>query len=129
MSIRTLTLAIIVVTVASVVLGSIEARAPMTASELDALVPVETAFPEPQTITWEGEVFGVLMSGQGIAVRMRDTGVEFQAYMPEGESTSIAKGRVRIRGTWTGISCAYAYAMFSGTCTPTVDIDELVIIQ
>lgn len=129
MSIRALIATILVVTAAGVVLGSMEVRAPMTASELDAIAPVETVFPQPQAIAWDGAVFGILAGGEGLAVRMLDTGREFQVYAPDNQLASVSEGTIRIRGNWTGISCAYANTVFSGRCTPTVDIVILEPIQ
>lgn len=129
MSIRALFAAIIAVTVAGVLLGSIDARAPMTALELDAIAPTETVFPKPQAVVWDGVVFGVLAGGEGLAVRMLDTSREFQAYMPGDTLASPSEGSVRVTGRWTGISCSYANTVFSGHCTPTVDIQMIEPLQ
>lgn len=126
MSTRVLIAVIIIVTAVGVMLGSLEARAPMTASELDAITPRETVFPQPQDIDWSGQVFGIFAGGEGLAVRRDGTGQEFQAYMQPGVLSSIPYGPVRIRGQWIGISCAYAYTVFSGRCTPTIEVDDIL---
>lgn len=124
-------------TVAGSVLVGRLLQAPLTATFYDAVTPesnttpvapTETTFPHPREIDWEGIVFGSLMGGRGLAIRRSDTGTLFQAYMADDRISSVSEGRVRIRGQWTGTSCAYEQTLFKGQCTPTVDIDVLEIL-
>ena len=121
-------LMIVAVVAVGIMLGTFQARAPMTASELDAFAPTETVFPEPQQIDWTGQVFGIFAGGEGLAVRLDGTGREFQAYMKPGVLSSVPYGPVRIKGNWTGISCAYANTVFSGKCTPMVEVDDIMAL-
>lgn len=122
--------------VAGGVLSARSAREPLMAAIRDAVsspsIPVATsaemAFPQPREIDWEGVVFGVVAGGRGLAVRRDDTGELFQAHMPDEQIASISSGPVRIKGRWTGISCAYRQTVFGGQCTPTIDIDDLEIL-
>jgi hypothetical protein len=124
---------------ALVVAGAISSqalRAPLTAALQDAMVgqqaskaqPTETVFPQSRTVEWEGVGFSVLAGGRGLAVRRADTGELFQAYGAEDVLASFSYGPVRVRGRWTGISCAYQQTLFEGQCTPTVDIYVLEIL-
>ena len=119
------------------VLFGLVASVPLTAALRDAVslvspppasVSTETVFPQPRSIDWEGVVFGILAGGRGLAVRRADTGEMFQAYGVDGQTASVSYVPVRIRGRWTGISCAYEQTVFGGQCTPTVDIDVLEIL-
>lgn len=103
-------------------------RDAITSPSVIATAPAETIFPQPREIDWEGAVFGVLAGARGLAIRREDTGGMFQAYGANGQTMSITSGPVRISGRWTGISCAYQQTVFSGQCTPTVDIDDLEIL-
>lgn len=122
--------------VAGGLLAARSVRAPLMAALRDAVespsvpavAPTETIFPQPRKIDWDGIVFGVLVGGRGLAVRREDTGEMFQAYAADGQTMSVTSGPVRIKGRWTGISCAYQHIVFSDTCTPTVDIDALEIL-
>lgn len=76
-------------------------------------------------VDWQGNIIGVMVGGEGLAVRRTD-GTLFQAYLPPGQVASISSGPVRIIGRITGTDCAYANTVFSGRCTPTVDVDELL---
>jgi hypothetical protein len=126
----------VLVAVAAVVAGTVyfgnAIRAPLTASQLDAVAPSftpvvarETVFPEPRAFDGEGVVLTLLAGGQGIAVRMSGAQGYAQAYMPSGETVSVTEGPVRIRGAWTGIDCSYANTLFDGQCTPTIRIESL----
>jgi hypothetical protein len=122
-------LMIVAVVAVGIMLGTFQARAPMTASELDAVIPTETVFSTPQDIDWTGQVFGIFAGGEGLAVRQDGTDREFQAYMKPGVLSSVPYGPVRIKGAWTGISCAYANTVFSGHCTPTVDVTSVIPLK
>jgi sorbitol-specific phosphotransferase system component IIC len=107
-------------------------REPLTASVLDGVVPshtplvaLETVYPEPESVVWEGVIEGVLAGGQGLAVRGDAVLGMFQAYFASGVTSSITEGPVRIAGRLTGISCAYAQTVFGGQCTPSVDIESI----
>ncbi len=87
----------------------------------------EEAFANPVEINWEGEVFGVLQSGNGYAVRSISKKAEyreFQAYWPD-DKMELLEGNVKIKGLWEGISCAYQNTVFSGTCVPIVTIKNI----
>ena len=104
-------------------------RDAVTSPSATVTAPAETVFPQPRAIDWEGAVFGVLAGGSGLAVRRADSGEMFQAYGDEAQIASVSYAPVRIIGRWTGISCAYQQTVFSGQCTPTVDIDDLEILS
>ena len=91
-------------------------------------MPTETVFPQSRDIEWEGIIVGTLAGGRGLAIQREDTGELFQAYMPDNTTASVSKGPVNIKGTWTGISCAYQQTVFNGRCTPSVDIHALEIL-
>jgi len=109
-------------------------REPLMAAIRDAIAspsspaPLETVFPQPRMVDWEGVVFGVLAGGEGLAIKRTDTGELFQAYGTQEQTASASYGPVHITGRWTGISCAYQQTVFSGQCTPTVEIDALEIL-
>jgi hypothetical protein len=122
--------------VAAVIAGTVyfgrTIREPLTASVLDGVVPsftpliaIETAYPEPVSVVWDGVIEGVLAGGQGLAVRGDSVRGMFQAHFASGTVTSVTEGPVRITGRLTGISCAYAQTVFSGQCTPSIEIDSL----
>jgi hypothetical protein len=130
----------ILIAVCAVVAGSVLVgrmiEVPLTAALRDAAgfspvipaeTPSETVFPKPRVIDWEGTVFGILAGGNGLAIKRPDGGM-FQAYMAEGRTSSVSQGPVHIKGRWTGTSCAYQNTVFSGQCTPTVEIDALEIL-
>ena len=133
--------AVIVMALCVIITGAVLAvqaiRVPLTAAIREALgtptieptaSPEETVFPQPRDVDWDGVVFAVLGGGNGFAVRRVSTGEMFQAYLPEGQTSSVSYQPVRIRGRWTGISCAYRQTLFNNVCTPTVDIDALEIL-
>lgn len=126
----------VLVAVAAVVAGTVyfgnAIREPLTASQLDVIVPSftpvvarETIFPEPRAFDDDGVILTQLAGGQGVAVRLSGAQGYAQAYMPTGETVSVTEGRVRIRGSWTGIDCSYANSLFDGQCTPTILIESL----
>lgn len=125
----------VLLAVAAVVAGTVYfgkvIRDPLTATQIDSVYPtftplmaLETVFPRPQPVDWEGVIVGVLAGGQGIAVQRHDTNEFFQAYTERGASLSFFEGPIRIRGRLTSISCAYAQTVFNGQCTPTVIIES-----
>lgn len=81
-------------------------------------------FRRSDTVEWQGNIIGVLVGGEGLAIR-RDTGELFQAYMPVGVVASVSDGIVRIRGRLNGTSCAYANTVFAGTCVSVVDVESI----
>ena len=92
------------------------------------IAPMETVFPVAQDIDWQGRIFAVLSGGRGVAVQRTDGGQLFQAYFSDDNRASVSYGAVRVRGRLTGISCAYAQTIFSGRCTPSVDIVEMSVL-
>ncbi len=133
---RVATSAGVVLAVAAVIAGTVyfgrTIREPLTATVLEGAIPsftplvaIETVYPEPVSVVWEGVIEGVLAGGQGLAVRGDAVRGMFQAYFKSGTVSSITEGPVRIAGRLTGISCAYANTVFGGQCTPSVDIDSL----
>jgi len=122
--------------VAAVIAGTVyfgrAIRSPLTAAVIDVAIPsftplvaLETVYPEPQSVVWEGVIEGVLAGGQGLAVRRVGTAGMFQAYFANGTVSSITEGPVRVTGRLTAISCAYAETVFGGQCTPSLDIDSV----
>jgi hypothetical protein len=89
--------------------------------------PQEKVFASPVPISWEGEVIGVMESGQVLAIRRIDGTESFLAVLLE-PLASVPKGLVRVRGEWIGITCAYQHTVFDGRCVPEVR-GEVDIIQ
>ncbi len=113
---------------------SLDDAVPQSATFSDAIAlpalkpvnaPVETVYPEPRGIVWEGHIIATLSGGRGIAVRRADVDGAFQAYFAEGVASSISEGPVLISGLLTSVSCAYAETIFSGLCTPVVEITAI----
>jgi len=126
----------IFIAVAAVVAGTVyfgqAIRSPLTASVIDAAIPsftplvaLETVYPEPVAVVWEGVIEGVLAGGQGLAVRQNGTREMFQAYFADDAVSAITEGPVRITGRLTAVSCAYADTVFGGQCTPSLEIDAI----
>ena len=87
----------------------------------------EEIFSNPVEINWEGEVFGVLQSGNGYAIRNLDEKAkypEFMAFWPE-DKIEWLEGDVKITGLFNGIDCAYQNTVFGGNCVPMVAIKNI----
>lgn len=109
-----------------------------TAAELNALQaprstpspePTETVFSEPLPVDIEARIIGVLVSGEGLALKRIDTGEMVQAYFPAGTTAPMTDGLVRLVGRWTGVNCAYANAVFEGHCTSNILIDTISVLE
>lgn len=89
----------------------------------------QKTFDHPKDIVWEGIVIANMMSGSvyGIKKIPEDSNEPyFYASQPENVSRDRQglRGKVRITGKWTGITCAYANTIFH-RCVPRVEIEEI----
>lgn len=87
----------------------------------------EAVFINPEEIEWNGEIFGVLQSGNGYAIRNLDEKAkypEFMAFWPE-DKIEWLEGKVKISGILEEISCAYQNTIFGGNCVPMVTINKI----
>ena len=98
------------------------------------LAASEKKFEKPVEVEWDGEIFGVLQSGNGYAVRRpaskkkENYYPEFQAYYPDDKLVWL-EGRVKIKGLWEGIDCAYQNTVFNGQCVPLMTIEKIESIN
>jgi hypothetical protein len=91
----------------------------------------EKTFKKPVQVDWSGEIFGVLQSGNGYAIKRLDVKAkypQFMAFWPEDKMEWV-KGGVRIKGWMEGIDCAYQNTIFAGECVPFVTIKSLEKIE
>lgn len=87
----------------------------------------EAVFTNPKKIEWNGEIFGVLQSGNGYAIKNLDEKAkypEFMAFWP-GDKMEWLEGKVKISGILEGIDCAYQNTVFGGNCVPMVTIRKI----
>ena len=72
---------------------------------------------EPERVTWEGVVIGVLESGGSLALMSADDTGAFTAVLAE-PITELPEGTVLITGTVGEDTCAYRNTVFAGECVP-----------
>lgn len=98
-----------------------------TAAGLDALSPTASVS-LPQPIEWSGHISRIFVSGEGLEIiSSASPGGVFQAYMPRDQTSPVTEGSARIKGLWTGFTCAYGGD--HGRCVPEVDIEEIKSAQ
>jgi len=79
---------------------------------------------EMERVIWEGEVFGVLESGNALALERSGGLGAFVANLTESV-TSIPVGIVRVTGVHGKDTCAYRNTVFAGECVPQLLDAEL----
>ena len=91
----------------------------------------ESVLSYPVAVEWTGEIFGVLQSGNGYAIKSLDQKAQypqFMAFWPRDKMEWL-DGNVRIKGLMEGIDCAYQNTIFGGECVPLITITTLKIIK
>ncbi len=86
----------------------------------------EVTFDQPIDIDWEGEIMATFVSGQdyGIKKTPKDENFPyFYAYTGDDSNSSL-EGSVKVKGKWTGITCAYQNTVFK-KCVPEVEADKI----
>lgn len=91
----------------------------------------ESVFQKPVHIELEGEIFGVLQSGNGYAIKNLDKKAQYPQFMAfwPGDKMEWIEGNVRIKGLMEGIGCAYQNTIFGGKCVPLITITNLETIK
>lgn len=89
------------------------------------------AFTRPVEVEWTGEIFAVLQSGNGYAIKRLDPNSKFPKFMAfwPDDKMEWTKGNVKIKGFTEGIDCAYQNTIFDGECVPFVTIKSLEKIE
>ncbi len=84
---------------------------------------------KPIPIKWQGEIFAVIESGNGFAIKKIPEDKEnpyILANFRNPETREDLQGKVAIAGTWEGMDCsAYQKTVFYGHCAQYVLIDKI----
>lgn len=84
---------------------------------------------KPIAIKWQGEIFALIESGNGFAIKKIPEDKEnpyILANFRDPERREDIEGKVLITGTWEGLDCsAYQRTVFYGDCTQYVLIDHI----
>lgn len=91
----------------------------------------EKNFEKSAQVEWIGEIFAVLQSGNGYAIKNLDGKAKYPQFMVfwSGDKMEWLDGNVKIKGLMEGIDCAYQNTIFSGECVPFVTIESLEKIE
>lgn len=87
----------------------------------------EKTFANPASVSWEGKVIAVFMSGAGLGVEKDDekNGVnQFFVHVPEEDIQDFGD-TVKVSGRLVGVTCAYANTVF-GECVSEVEAETVV---
>lgn len=84
---------------------------------------------KPIPIKWQGEIFAVIESGNGFAIKKIPEDKEnpyILANFRDTERREDIQGKVVITGTWEGMDCsAYQKTVFYGHCAQYILIDQI----
>jgi len=86
----------------------------------------EVSFNKPIEVDWEGRIIANLMGGidYGLKRVPEDKDFPFFYAYTGNDSNAGLEGKVRVKGKWTGITCAYQNTVF-GRCVPDVKVEEI----
>jgi hypothetical protein len=84
---------------------------------------------KPIPVKWQGEIFAVIESGNGFAIKKVPEDKEnpyVLANFRDPERREGIGGKVLVTGTWEGMDCsAYQRTVFYGHCAQYVLIDQI----
>ncbi len=93
----------------------------------------EETFEKPIDVVWTGNVFAFMQSGEAFGIERTPKNEQYPVFFAcciEGKMENDKwiidhiRGKVKITGKWTGITCAYKNTIF-GRCVPDVDIEKI----